>query len=72
MTSLPPEDPRESELARQKMALVIAFVAIGLSGILALLVLRRFPLPLRIFIVAGDAIVMSVLWLVVRQKFSGK
>jgi len=69
---LPPTDPRAGEIARQKMALVIALVAIGLSAVLALVVLRRFPLPLRLFIVAGDLIVMATLWLVVRQKFSGK
>jgi hypothetical protein len=71
-TDIPPEDPRAGERARQKMALTIAFVAIGISALLAVIVLRRFPLQLRLFIVVGDLIVMSALWLVARQKFSGK
>jgi hypothetical protein len=69
---LPPTDPRVDEIARQKMALTIALVAIGLSAVLVLVALRRFPLPLRLFLVAGDLIVMATLWLVARQKFSGK
>jgi hypothetical protein len=69
---LPPDDPHAAEIARQKMALTIALVAIGLSAVLVLVGLRRFPLPLRLFLVAGDLIVMATLWLVSRQKFSGK
>ena len=72
MTPPSPTDPRAGELARQKMALTIALVAIGLSAVLALVMLRKFPLPLRLFLVAGDLIVMAALWLVMRQKFSGK
>ena len=70
--SLPPTDPRAGEIARQKLALTIALVAIGLSAVLALVFLRHFPLALRLFIAAGDLIVMATLWLVMRQKFSGK
>lgn len=70
--NLPPTDPRSGEIARQKMALTIALVAIGISAVLAVLFLRHYPLPLRIFIIAGDLIVMATLWLVMRQKFSGK
>jgi hypothetical protein len=70
--SLPPTDPRAGEIARQKLALTIALVAIGLSTVLALVFLRSYPLPLRLFIAAGDLIVMATLWLVMRQKFSGK
>jgi len=69
---LPPTDPRAGELARQKMALAIALIAIGLSAVLAVVALRHQPWPLRIFIIAGDLIVMATLWLVMRQKFSGK
>ena len=69
---LPPTDPRSGEIARQKMALTIALVAIGTSAILAMVFLRHYPLPLRLLIVLGDLIVMATLWLVVRQKFSGK
>ncbi len=69
---LPSTDPHAGELARQKMALTVALVAIGLSAVLVLVGLRRYPLPLRLFLVAGDLIVMAALWLVSRQKFSGK
>ena len=69
---LPPTDPRAGDIARAKMALTIALVAIGVSAVLALVFLKAYPLALRVFIVAGDLIVMATLWLVVRQKFSGK
>ena len=69
---IPPTDPRAGEIARQKMALTIALVAIGLSAVLVVFALRRFPLSLRVFLVVSDLIVMAVLWLVGRQKFSGK
>jgi len=69
---LPPTDPRAGDIARAKLGLMIALIAIGCSTVLALIFLRHYPLPLRLFIVAGDLIVMATLWLVVRQKFSGK
>ena len=69
---LPPTDPRSSEIARAKLALSIALVAIGLSTVVAMYFLRSYPLPLRLFILFTDLIVMATLWLVVRQKFSGK
>jgi hypothetical protein len=68
----PPYDPRAEERARQKIALYIALFAIGTSAAVAVIMLGKFPLPLRIFIVVSDVIVMAVLWLVARQKFSGK
>lgn len=69
---IPPTDPRAGEIARQKMALTIALVAIGIGAVLAMVFLRHYPLALRLFIVGGDLIVMATLWLVVRQKFTGK
>lgn len=69
---LPPTDPRAGDIARAKLALTIAMLAIALSCAVALVFLRHQPLPLRLFLVAGDVIVMAALWLVVRQKFSGK
>ena len=67
-----PHDPRAGEIARAKMALTIALLAIGASSVLVLIFLKSQPLALRLFIVASDLIVMAALWLVVRQKFSGK
>ncbi len=69
---LPPTEPRAGEIARAKLALTLACIFIGLSAVLALVFLRHYPLPLRLLIVAGDLIVVATLWLVVRQKFSGK
>jgi len=71
-SALPPTDPRTGEIARAKMALTIALVFIGVSAVVAVVALRHYPLALRLFILAGDLIVMATLWLVVRQKFSGK
>ncbi len=68
----PSSDPRAGEQARQKRALVFALVVIGLSAVAAVLTLRSYPLPLRVFLVVSDLIVMAALWLVFRQKFSGK
>ena len=45
------------------MALTIALVAIGLSAVLTVVMLRHYPLSLRVFLVVGDIIVMAVLWL---------
>lgn len=74
MTSpdLPPTDPRAGEIARQKMALTIALVAIAIGAILFVVLARQLPLAVRLFIAGGDLVVMATLWLVVRQKFSGK
>ncbi len=72
LPDLPPTDPRAGEIARAKLALTLACVFIGVSAVLALVFLRHYPLPMRLFIVAGDLIVIATLWLVVRQKFSGK
>ncbi|MEO6875946.1 MAG: hypothetical protein ABI222_14095 [Opitutaceae bacterium] len=71
-SEIPPTDPRAGDIARAKMALTIALIAIAISTIVALVFLRHYPLALRLFIVAGDLIVMATLWLVARQKFSGK
>ncbi len=69
---LPPTDPRFGEAARARMALTIACIFIGVTAVIAVVALRHYPLPLRVFIVAGDLIAVAALWLVVRQKFSGK
>ena len=67
-----PTDPRAGEIARAKLSLTIACVFIGFSAVLALVFLRHYPLPMRLLIVAGDQVAIATLWLVVRQKFSGK
>jgi len=72
MSDPDPTDPRLVELARAKTALGIAFVVIALSAVVAVVALRHQPLPLRLFIIFGDLVAMAALWLVFRQKFSGK
>ncbi|MDB6092912.1 MAG: hypothetical protein JWM32_474 [Verrucomicrobia bacterium] len=69
---IPPTDPRAGETARQKLSFTIALLLVSGSAILALVMLRRFPLPIRVFILTGDVIVIAALWMVMRQKFSGK
>jgi hypothetical protein len=66
----PPTDPRAGEIARAKLSLTLAFIFIGLGAVMVALFVKS--VPLKVFIVASDLIVMSALWLVVRQKFSGK
>ncbi len=67
-----PDTPPPSDLARQKLILVIVmFVLLGMAA-LVLTVVPHLPLPLRIFVAATDVILAAVLWLVLRQKFSGK
>ncbi len=69
-TDLPPTDPRTGEIARAKMALTLAFIFIALGAVMVAVFVKS--VPIKVFIIASDLIVMSALWLVVRQKFSGK
>jgi len=69
-TDLPPTDPRSGEVARAKMALTLSFIFIALGAVMVALFVKSTPI--KVFIIASDLIVMSALWLVVRQKFSGK
>jgi hypothetical protein len=71
-SEFPPTDPRTGEKARAKLALIVACIFIWIGAVIALVGLRHYPLSLRLFLVASDLIVMATLWLVVRQKFSGK
>lgn len=69
-SDLPPTDPRAGEIARARMALTLAFIFIALGAVMVALFVKS--VPIKVFIIASDLIVMSALWLVVRQKFSGK
>ena len=71
-TSLPPSDPRAGELARQKMILTVVIVAVAIGAVLFVVLARRLPLPLRLLITGSDLVVVAAIWLVLRQKFSGK
>jgi len=69
-SDVPPTDPRAGEIARAKMALTLSFIFIALGAVMVALFVKSTPI--KVFIIASDLIVMSALWLVVRQKFSGK
>ncbi len=68
----PPADPRSARLARQKRTLHIACAVLILGAILLLTLPGPIPLPLRLILAAFDLVAAATLWLVSRQKFSGK
>ena len=71
----PPLDPQiAQQRARQKTSVLLACSMLVIVAI-ALLVLPmegKIPKAARIFLAAFDLVVAAVLWLVARQKFSGK
>ncbi len=69
---LPPTDPRAGDIARQRLILTVIIGAVALGAILVVVVAKQLPLPLRLLIAGSDLVVAAVLWLVIRQKFSGK
>jgi len=71
-TDLPPTDPRAGEIARQKMILTLVIGFIALAAAIFVVTARQLPLPVRLLIAGSDLVVAAVLWLVIRQKFSGK
>ncbi len=66
MPPLPPD-----QRARLRRQMLILATALALGGFVVLAFLSRIPLPLRLAIGLGDLIAAAVLFLVVRQKFSG-
>lgn len=68
MTNLPPS----ADLSRQKLILRLVIVAFVTMAVLVLTVVPHLPLAARIFVAAMDLILAAVIWLVLRQKFSGK
>lgn len=69
--ALPPSPP-PSELARQKLILRVVILAFVVMAVLVLTVVPHLNLPVRIFVAAMDLILAAVIWLVLRQKFSGR
>ena len=59
-------------LTRQKRTIQILSVLLIAGGCVALFLLKRMPLPLRILVGLTDIVGGAVLLVVVRQKFSGK
>ena len=70
----PPPDPRLVALrARQKTSVYFAMGFLLLSAIaLVALPLTKVPFAVRALAAATDVVIAAVLWLVARQKFSGK
>lgn len=70
---LPPTDPARAQRARQKTSVLLACTLLLLSAVALLtLPLNKVPFPIRALVAAGDVVIAAVLWLVARQKFSGK
>lgn len=69
----PPNDPLRTQRDRQKTSVLLACGLLVLSAIaLVSLPLNKVPFPIRALVAAGDIVIAAVLWLVARQKFSGK
>jgi len=71
-SELPPTDPRAGDLARKKALLTILCIAIAISSLLILILPLPVSLPIKLVVVFTDLVVAATIWLVARQKFSGK
>jgi hypothetical protein len=71
---LPPSnDPLRTQRARQKTSVLLACTLLLLSAVALLaLPLNKVPFPIRALVAAGDVVIAAVLWLIARQKLSGK
>jgi hypothetical protein len=59
--------------ARQKKSVLLACSLLVLvATALLVLPLDKIPFPIRVLMAAFDFVIAAVLWLVARQKFSGK
>lgn len=54
---------------RQKVTITLLAVFLIAAGVLLLFVLKRAPLPMRIFLGLGNLVAGSALLILVRQKF---
>jgi len=72
LTDSPPPDSSGRDPAKQKFVLKIVIGFLVLSSILIVTFAKALPLPARLFVAATDLVVAAALWLVLRQKFSGK
>jgi hypothetical protein len=66
------EGRRAYNQSRQKATVVTLATILVVAGLLLIFVLKRVPLPMRIFAGLGDLAAGAVLLVLVRQKFSGK
>ncbi len=57
---------------RQKVILIALGTVLMLGGFVVLFALKRMPLPMRLVVGLGDLIAASALFMILRQKFSGK
>jgi hypothetical protein len=70
-----PDDPTPdspAELARQRLILKAVIALLLVMAVLVVTVVPKLPMPARIFIGLSDVTLAVVLWMVLRQKFSGK
>ncbi|MEO6004754.1 MAG: hypothetical protein ABIZ04_20000 [Opitutus sp.] len=72
--SHPPLDETQiaKERSRQAAGLKVVIGFLLLAAVIVGGFLTSLPLPVRLMVAATDVVVATVLFLVVRQKFSGK
>lgn len=69
----PPAERQTAQRARQKTSVLLACsLLILVAAALVVLPLNRIPFPVRMLMAAIDIIAAAALWLIARQKFSGK
>lgn len=69
--SLPPK-PSDAEIARQKLLLGVIVTVLVVGAGLIIFLAKSIPLPMRLLAASMDIILAAVLWLLSRQKLSGK
>jgi len=60
-------NPPDSTLARKRRLLFIVLVALLAGGAAILVLPPRVPLPMRLFVVAGDLVAAAMIGLILRQ-----
>tara|TARA_R110002111_G_scaffold106806_1_gene165206 strand:- start:1413 stop:1628 length:216 start_codon:yes stop_codon:yes gene_type:complete len=70
--SIPPTDPRPTDIANKKLMLTIICSGLVVSALCIVLLPIPLPLPVRLAVGFIDLIAAAAIWLIGRQKFSGK
>jgi hypothetical protein len=70
--SIPPNDPRSADLANKKLILTIVCCGLVVSALCIVILPIPLPLPLRLAVGFIDLVAAAAIWLIGRQKFSGK
>jgi len=70
--STPPTDSRSTEIAQKKLMLTIICCGLVVSALCIVLLPIPLPLPVRLAVGFIDLVAAAAIWLIGRQKFSGK